>query len=74
MICDYSGWNFPTNETEKSMTSKERDHELHKEEGEIYSWCEYCREDEICEHCEGNGTRNFTDCFFCEGSGRRIEK
>lgn len=53
-------------------TQKDKEHEMHRAEGEMFTWCEICRQEEICIKCNGNGSIDNIPCIECESSGRRI--
>jgi hypothetical protein len=53
-------------------TEKELEHQAHKSEGDMFSWCSQCRDEEFCLKCEGIGTKDGVECVECESSGRRI--
>lgn len=53
-------------------TEKQNEHIIHKAEGAIFTWCEYCREEDACPICNGNQRKDGGDCIACEGSGRKI--
>lgn len=52
-------------------TEKENEHIIHKAEGDMFTWCEYCREEEICPKCKDSEPAK-SNCVECETSGRRI--
>jgi len=53
-------------------TDEHNEHIIHKAEGDMFTWCSLCREEEICLKCNGNGIINGIDCIDCESSGRRL--
>ena len=53
-------------------TEKENEHAIHKSEGSIFTWCEYCRMEEFCIDCQGTGLIKGDLCDACESSGRKI--
>lgn len=52
-------------------TEKENEHIIHKAEGSMFTWCEICREEEICCECKDTEPKK-SMCIYCETSGRRI--
>lgn len=53
-------------------TEKQNEHAIHKTEGAMFTWCEYCRDEEMCMVCYGVGSKEGLPCDDCESSGRRI--